>query len=281
MLQEVLRFLKEDLGEGDITTESVFPGDMDVEAEVVSKGPGVIAGLEECKLLLDHLKLRNITWLKDGDKIVGGDVVLRINGSAREVLKVERTLLNLLMRMSGVATFTSELVKKVEGRGVAIAGTRKTTPGFRRFEKKAIVLGGGKAHRMGLYDGILIKDNHLAASDMQKAIKRCKEAGKGPVEVEVSSKEDCIKACEYGADIVMLDNMGPEEVGDAISALVKKGLREKVEIEVSGNITSENIEEYAKAGPDVISLGGLTTDSKWLDMSLRVTSTKKRESIRI
>ncbi len=271
MISKLLEFFKEDVGFADITTQSVIPESLEAEAEIAAKESGVLAGVEECKMLLEHFCVDCATSLKDGDEIRRGDVILKIRGSARKILTLERLLLNILMRMSGIATMTNSLVKKCKKYGVTIAGTRKTTPGFRYFEKRAIVLGGGNPHRATLGDAILIKDNHIALAGLENAIKGTKKKNPNKkIEVEVSSLEDALKACECGADIIMLDNMLPGEIKKIMQELEKKELRKKVTIELSGGITPENILEYAKLRPDMISLGYLTTNARWLDMSLRV-----------
>ncbi|MFQ5887865.1 MAG: carboxylating nicotinate-nucleotide diphosphorylase [Candidatus Hydrothermarchaeales archaeon] len=270
MLSKLLEFLEEDLGKGDITTDSIIPEGKVIKAEVVVKGNGVMAGLEECGELLDHFDVRYETSFKDGDEIKKGDIIITIRGDARKILALERLMLNLLMRMSGIATTTNEMVKKCRPYGAMIAGTRKTTPGFRYFEKKAIKIGGGYPHRQGLYDEILIKDNHIAITALEEAIEKTRKTGREKIEVEVSSLKDAIAAYKAGADTIMLDNMKPEKIEKVIAELEKMGIRDKVKIELSGNIIPENVGEYAKTRPDFISMGYLTTRAPWLDMGLKV-----------
>lgn len=271
MLPELLEFLKEDIGGGDITTDAVVPDDVQATAEVVVQEDGVLAGLEVAAQLLDHEGLQHRSELKDGDEIKKGAVVLEISGSARRILRAERIVLNILTRMSGIATLTATLSKMAEPYGVKIAGTRKTTPGFRLFEKRAIEIGGGWPHRYGLYDAFLIKDNHIAVAGLEKAVSRVRESGIAKtVEVEVSAAEDAVKACRLGVDIVMLDNMKPDAIEKAINEIEKEGLREGVKIELSGGITLENLESFLRLQPDIISMGALTTGAKWLDMSMRI-----------
>ena len=270
MIHKLLEFLNEDLGRGDITTDTVISEGKVIRAEVRVKEKGVLAGLEECRELLDHFKIMYETSFKDGDEIKRGDVILIIIDNARKILILERLMLNLLMRMSGIATTTRELVTKCRPYDVMVAGTRKTTPGFRTFEKKAIKIGGGYPHRQGLYDEVLIKDNHLAITALEKAVKMAKKTGREKIEVEVSSLKEAIAACEAGANTIMLDNMSPGEVEKAIFELEKLGHRKSVMIELSGNITPENLEEYAKTRPDLISMGYLTTGAPWIDIGLRV-----------
>lgn len=271
MISKLLEFLDEDVGNGDITTKGVIPQYVEVEAEMMAREDGLLAGLEESRTLLKHFNLNYHTSFKDGDEIKSGDIILSIRGDARKILVLERVMLNIMMRMSGIATATRRLVEKCKPYGVTVAGTRKTTPGFRHFEKKAIRIGGGYPHRFGLDDGILIKDNHIATTGLIESIERMKEAGfTKKIEVEVSSPKDAMKACEAGADIIMLDNMEPKEIGAVISELEEGGKRGDVKIELSGNITPENIEDFARTKPDIISMGYLTTKASWLDMGMSV-----------
>jgi nicotinate-nucleotide pyrophosphorylase (carboxylating) len=271
MLNKLLQLVEEDLGRGDITSEITLKKGTRAEGRVTCNSPGVLAGLEECKALLKHFKISCESSFADGDVIKKGDVILRLRGDAKRILGLERVMLNLLMRMSGIATETRRLSRTCEKYGVTLAGTRKTTPGFRYFEKKAISIGGGYAHRLDLSSGVLIKDNHIALLGLEKAVARARKGAKGrEVEVEVSSLQDALRACRAGASIVMLDNLPPEEVRDIIKELEKLGLREKVKIEVSGGVTPENLEEYARLKPDYISMGYLTTGVRWLDMSMKL-----------
>ncbi len=270
MLSKLLEFLAEDLGQGDITSDSIVPKGSQLSAEVIVKGSGVLAGLEECAELLDHFGIGYETTFKEGDEIVKGDIVLKIRGNARKILAIERLMLNLLMKMSGIASTTNELAIKCRPYGVMVAGTRKTTPGFRYFEKKAVKIGGGYPHRQGLFDEILIKDNHLALAKLEKAIDAAVKTGREKIEVEVSSLKDAVTAFNAGANTIMLDNMKPDKIKEVITALNSQGIRDKVTIELSGNITPENVEEYAKTQPDLISMGYLTTGAPWIDMGLKV-----------
>ncbi|RMF89266.1 MAG: carboxylating nicotinate-nucleotide diphosphorylase [Methanobacteriota archaeon] len=271
MIDKLLEFLAEDLGRGDVTTESLFPQPVPAKARIISKAEGVLAGADEVRILLDHFKLAHRFRLEDGAHLKTGDLVVEIEGDIREMLKVERLLLNILGRMSGIATLTWRLAEVCRPYGVRVMGTRKTTPGFRVFEKRAIEIGGGLPHRMGLYDGVLIKDNHLAFRGVKEAVEeaRLKNPGR-KIEVEVSTAEDAAEAASAGAGIIMLDNLSPGDAREVIEALERQGLRRAVEIELSGGITAENIEEYAKTGADYISLGCLTTGSGWLDFSMKI-----------
>jgi nicotinate-nucleotide pyrophosphorylase (carboxylating) len=271
MLPELLEFLKEDIGDGDITTDATVPEDLEASAEVAAREDGVLAGLEEVAQLLEHEGLKHKTSFKDGDEIKKGSVLMEVRGNARKILGVERLILNILTRMSGIATLAKSLAKKAEPYGVTIAGTRKTTPGFRYFEKRAIEIGGGHPHRLGLDDAFLIKDNHIAVAGLEDAIKRVKKSGiSKTVEVEVSTTEDALCACRLGADIIMLDNVEPDAIEKTINEIEKEGLRSRVKIELSGGITPGNLEQFIRLRPDVISIGALTTNAKWLDMSMSI-----------
>jgi len=271
MLQELLEFLKEDIGDRDITTDAIVPEDLEAAAEVVAGEDGVLAGLEEVVQLLDHEGLGHEARFKDGDGIEKGSVIMEVSGNARKILGTERLVLNILTRMSGIATLTRTLPRQAKPYGIKIAGTRKTTPGFRYFEKKAIKIGGGHPHRLGLDDAFLIKDNHIQVAGLEEAINRVKKSGiSKEVEVEVSTPEDALKACRLGVDIIMLDNMEPEAIERTIGEMEKEGLRNGTKIELSGGITPENLESFLRLRPDVISMGALTTNAKWLDMSMRI-----------
>ncbi len=200
---------------------------------------------------------------------------MEMEGDARTILSIERTVLNILMRMSGISTITRELVDivgNVDNR-VIVAGTRKTTPGLQFFEKEAIRLGGGDTHRFRLDDSVLIKDNHIAiVGSVKKAVEKAKKyvSFTKKIEIEVESIDDALEAAISGADIVMLDNMNPSEVKNVVNALINKNLREKILIEVSGGINPDNIADYAETGVDVISTGYITHSARSLDMSLEI-----------
>ena len=270
-LTYLLRFLEEDAPFGDVTSEAVIPEDLEAEAVIIAKQDGIIAGLEEAKALFEHFGVKVELKAKDGDEVKKGYVVIELRGNARSILLVERTALNIIGRMSGIATQVRRLMKKVRAvnPNVRIAGTRKTL--LKPLDKRAILLGGGESHRFSLSDAVLIKDNHLALVPLEEAIKRAKAFSiYKVVEVEVESLEDALKAAKAGADIIMLDNMTPEQIEEVLEALKREGLRERVKIEVSGGITEENIESYAKLDIDVISLGALTYSVKNFDVSLEI-----------
>ncbi|WP_456329047.1 carboxylating nicotinate-nucleotide diphosphorylase [Archaeoglobus sp.] len=266
--KKLIEFLEEDMPYGDI---SVVPP-REVEAEIVSKENGVLAGVEIVKILFELAEIEVIDSMNDGDLIEAGNVIMRIHGSSESILSTERVALNILMKMSGVATATRRMVEKVRrlNNKVIIAATRKTTPGFRLFEKIAVEIGGGDTHRFSLSDCVMLKDNHIAiAGSLENAMKMRKSFTK-KLEVEVGSVDDAIKAAKLGADIIMLDNFTPEMVAEASEALKRLGLRDKVILEVSGEITPENVDEYAALDVDVISSGYITHSAHAIDFSLKV-----------
>ena len=270
-LTYLLRFLEEDVPFGDVTSEAVIPENLEAEAVIISKQDGVIAGLEEAKALFEHFGVKVELKAKDGNEVKKGTVVIKLKGNARKILLVERTALNIMGRMSGIATQTRKLVEKIRivSPKVRVAGTRKTL--LKPLDKKAILIGNGEPHRFSLSDAILIKDNHLALVPLEEAIKRAKTFSVYKiVEVEVESLEDALKAAKAGADVIMLDNMTPEQIKEVLEALKHEGFRDKVKIEVSGGITEENIQDYAKLDIDVISLGALTHSVKNFDVSLKI-----------
>jgi len=270
VIPDLERFLKEDIGSGDISG-AVVP-DVHVKAHIKACEDGVLAGLGEGEQVFEHFGLETQTAFSDGAEIKRGDVVLEISGNARSILAAERTALNIMGRMSGIATITRECVQR--SKGVTVAGTRKTTPGFRKFEKKAIILGGGCPHRYNLAEAVLLKDNHIAVAGLENAIKNAKKTYHGKeIEVEVDNVDDALKAAQLGADIIMFDNMGPDEINDAIELFKEKGLRERVKLEASGGITLDNLDDYVNTGVDVISMGMLTHSARWLNFSLII---KKR-----
>lgn len=265
-------YLEEDLGEGDVTSQAII-GAQEATGIIIAKEDCLLAGLEEAIELFRLLKLKIKTRFKDGDWVKKGEEILRVQGKARDILKSERTALNFIMRMSGIATETSNLVKKCRrlNKKIEIASTRKTTPGFRAYEKKAVRIGGGHPHRHTLSDHILIKDNHLkVVGSIKDALKRAKKSSK-KVEVEVDSMEDAVVAAKERPDIIMLDNMKPRAAREAYSRI--KALSKKIVVEVSGNITARNIHHYAPYA-DMISLGALTHSAKSKNFSLEIISTR-------
>ena len=268
--KELLRFISEDIQGGDIT--SVLLPKKKIKAKIISRQEGVLAGV---KFAGDIFRLKgcNVKIIKkDGAKLKSNQIILQISGNAGTVLSCERTALNLLSRMSGIATQTNFLVSKIRkiNRKTKLYSTRKTAPGLRFFDKEAIMIGGGHKHRMSLNDMVMIKDNHLLVTNsMEGIIKNARKRHKH-VEVEVENQRDAILAASSGATIVMLDNFSPVQIKKTITTLQKKKLRNKVKLEASGGINSKNISAYAKTGVDIISVGSITNSVKGLDLSLEV-----------
>jgi nicotinate-nucleotide pyrophosphorylase (carboxylating) len=274
--KKLLDMLAEDVGQGDITTALTIPAESISEAQIVAKEAGVAAGIEEARVLLESLGLKVETLTSDGEKIKPKQALMKIRGNTRTILSAERTILNIVSRMSGIATTTRELVEKLQKAKLTtrVACTRKTAPGLLYFDKKAVLIGGGDTHRLHLDDMVLIKDNHiLVAGSVEAAVRRAKEMGSfsKKIEVEVSNAKDALAAARAGADIVMLDNFSPKQVEKTVSLVKKAGFLGKVLIEASGGITARNTLEFASKHVDVVSLGELTDTVKALDLSLEIT----------
>jgi len=281
LIEETLeKFLDEDIGHGDITTDALVDSRTKATGQVVCKERAVIAGLSESIILLKLLGCEGKVKIQDGQEVPAGTIILEVHGSASSLLKVERVLLNLLSHMSGVATATAELVSivKKNGSSARIACTRKTLPGLRYFEKRAVERGGGDTHRLRLDDAVLIKDNHLElAGSITKSVQKAKAkvSFTKKIEVEAISPNQAVEAAEAGADIVLLDNMTAQEVKKSLDLLGAKKLRGHILVEVSGGITRNNLASYVKTGVDVISVGSITHSAKAIDMSLELHSVKK------
>lgn len=281
ILEEKLRrILAEDTGQGDVTTALIVPADATAEAEVIAKEAGVIAGIEEAKILSKSLSLKVESSVVDGETVKPNSVLMRIHGDARTLLSVERTLLNIVSRMSSIATITRALTEKIRDAGhkARVACTRKVAPGLLYFDKKAVFVGGGDTHRFHLDDMILIKDNHIAvAGSIEDAIKKARKGASftKKIEVEISKPQDVLRAAEAGADIIMLDNFAPNQIATAVDSLKKSRYYGKVLLEASGGITVENILKFASTGVDIISLGEITHSVKALDLSLEITNIKR------
>lgn len=264
-------FLKEDIGPGDVTSELVVAADAKARGTIVCKEACVLAGAEEASKVFEELGLRVVSRKRDGTRLRKGDSVLVVKGYARAILAGERLALNIVMRMSGIATLTHSLVDKCRrvNPAIRVAATRKTTPGFRDFEKKAVLVGGGDPHRMGLYDAVLIKNNHIRlAGGVREAMKRARKGSfTKKIEIEVEDRTQAFDALEGGADVIMLDNFPPGEA-KRLSRELKKA-RPDILVEVSGGITPENIEKYASSA-DIISIGSLTHSFRSIDFSMKV-----------
>ncbi len=271
-------FLNEDIGTGDITSNVLIPEGTNSKGTIICKSDGrsiIVSGLSEAKIIFNICSCEATLLVEDGAKIVKGTDVLSVEGSARSILKGERTALNLLMRMSGISTRTNQFIEKLGelSKTVRISSTRKTVPGLRYFDKKAVVIGGGISHRVRLDQLILIKDNHIAVvGSVKKAIEKARSVygDKRKIECEVIDFSGIVEAIKSGADIVMLDNFKPEEVKESLDKIRKLGLRDNIIIEISGGINLDNIYDYAIAKPDVISIGSLTHSVQSIDFSLEI-----------
>jgi len=278
----VRSFLIEDIGFGDITSKALINSTQRAEGRVVCRESGVVAGIEEALVVLELVGCQGTAAARDGDRVKAGTMILTARGSARAMLAVERTLLNIVAHMSGVATATAELVSiaKKESSGVVrIACTRKTLPGLRYFEKRAVQLGGGDTHRLRLDDAVLIKNNHLAlAGSITESVRKAKETVSftKKVEVEVNTPDQAVEAGKAGADIVLLDNMTPREVERSVAMLKVENLRDQVLLEASGGIRKENLATYVRTGVDVISAGAITHSAPAIDLSMEIYSSRKR-----
>ena len=276
--REIRRFLDEDVGPGDVTTGRVVPPSAQARGAIVAREPCVVAGIDVARAVLTELDatLGFRPRVADGATAAAGAELAVLGGRAAPILTGERLALNLLQRLSGIATLTSRFVEAVAGTGVSVSDTRKTTPGLRLFEKYAVRVGGGRNHRMGLYDAILIKDNHLAAAGgMGRALDAAAEAARAAgspdrlaIQVEVESLEQLPEALAFGVDAVLLDNMTPESVAAAVKIIRSHPSGPGCWIEASGGMTLENIRAYAEAGVDTISVGALTHSAAGVDIAL-------------
>ncbi len=266
----IMTALREDMPLGDITTDNIISEESVTRATFLAKQDAVIAGLivaQQVFYLLDK-EVEFTAFIKDGDAVKKGDIIAEVKGSTRALLKGERTALNFMQRLSAIATMTNKYVRLVEGTGVKVTDTRKTTPGLRLLEKYAVGCGGGSNHRFSLSDGVLIKDNHIAAAG---GIKNAVEAVKKSIphtvkiEVETESLEEVQEALDCGVDIIMLDNMTNEQMAEAVKLINKRALAE-----ASGNVSEETISDIAKTGVDIISVGKLTHSANSVDISMNI-----------
>ncbi len=266
--------LAEDISHGDVTSETLIPPELQGKASILVKAKGIVAGGEVAKgvFLKVDSSLEVELLIKDGTKVQPGDILATIFGKVTSILRTERVALNFLQRLSGIASQTAQYVAETRGFAVNITDTRKTTPGIRLLEKYAVRMGGGKNHRFHLGDGVLIKDNHLAAlhalgMSLKDIVAKAKQnTPQGlTVEVEVNTAQEALDAAEAGVDIIMLDNMNPDEMRRVVGLLPSQ-----VKTEASGGITLDNVRAVAKAGVNIISIGALTHSTKALDMSLEL-----------
>jgi nicotinate-nucleotide pyrophosphorylase (carboxylating) len=262
--------IDEDLGSGDITSALCVPIGAVATGEIVAKAEGVLSGLAAAREVMRQvdpaLDFREL--LADGDRLGPGVTIGRLRGSARSILAGERTALNFLQQLSGVATLTRVFVARVEGTGARIVDTRKTVPGLRALQKAAVRAGGGTNHRLGLYDAVLIKDNHIAvAGGVSDALEAAKASvpHMAKIEIEVTTPQGAETAARIGADVILLDNMTPADVGESVARINGRALTE-----VSGGVVLDNVADYARQGVDVISVGALTHSAPAIDMSLEI-----------
>lgn len=269
MDEYILHALKEDITSEDVSTNAVMPDEKQGTAQLICKADGIICGLEVFErtfTLLDDT-FRFETDIKDGDRVEKGQLLGTLFGDIRALLSGERTALNYLQRMSGIATVTNEYAKELEGTKTTLLDTRKTTPNMRPFEKYAVTVGGGRNHRYNLSDGVLLKDNHIgAAGSVKKAIEMAKDYAPfvRKIEIETESIEQVKEALEAGADIIMLDNMDNDTMKQCVELI-----GDKAETECSGNVTKERLREIAAIGVDYVSSGALTHSAPVLDVSLK------------
>ena len=273
LFNQIGAFLSEDLGRGDITTQATVTRNARARGRFLAKEPMVVAGLEAAEAVFSTLDAQQQieAFASDGDEVEAGKVIARTSGFADVLLAGERLALNLMQRLSGIATLTRRYVRAIEGTGAQIVDTRKTTPGLRMLEKYAVLSGGGRNHRFGLDDGVLIKDNHIAlAGGVGAAVERARGAvgHLHKVEVEVSNERDLREAITSGADILLLDNLTPEETRARVA--LARELSPQVLLEASGGIRLENVRAYAEAGVDLISVGALTHSARAMDISFKI-----------
>ena len=265
---QIDRWLQEDIGHHDVTNDVAG----ETVGRLVAKEQGVAGGIDAAAAVFDHLDVAAEPRVDDGARVDAGDVVLETKGSARETLRAERVAVNLAGHASGVATKTREAVDRAaEVDDVRIAGTRKTTPGLRGVEKRAIAAGGGDTHRLDLSHMVMIKENHIAEMGLETAVETFRERASfaTKIEVEAEAREQAVRAAEAGADIVLLDNMTPDETEAAVDALDEIGDAADVLTEASGGITVDDVADYAATGVDIISMGSLTHSASSLDFSFR------------
>ena len=269
--RELKRFLDEDVGNGDITSKLLQK--KRIRAKIITREETVVAGTKFAKYIFSLKKCRTQILKKDGSVSKVNQTILEKNGNARDVLTCERTVLNLLSRMCGIATQTNNLKKQIKSAGSKskVFATRKTAPGLRFFDKEAVKIGGGEKHRMTLNEMIMIKDNHLAVGkSIEDILEKAKKTG-GKIEIEVESQKDAILCAKLGADIIMLDNFSPDRIKKTIKKLTELRLRNKVILEASGRINSKNIARYARTNVDMISVGNVTNSVDGIDLSLEIS----------
>lgn len=262
--------LAEDMGPGDVTAEATIPAESESLAVILAKQHLVLAGMEVAREVFRSLDptVQFTPLARDGDIIPAGTELARVSGNTRSLLAGERVALNLLQHLSGIATLTAKYVEKIRGMKAQVLDTRKTLPGLRALEKYAVRMGGGKNHRFGLYDGVLIKDNHIkACGGISKAVEQARKTAHHLLRIEVETKtlDEVVEALAIGADIIMLDNMAPDMMGEAVNLIAGRAL-----VEASGNVTLDTIRDIAETGVDLISSGSLTHSASAVDISMKI-----------
>lgn len=262
--------LKEDIGKGDITSDNIIPKKQQATAAIISKDEGIICGLDIAEYIfkLADKKIKVTKHFKDGDRVKKKDILLEAEGSARALLHTERTILNMIHHLAGIATFTRQFVDAVQGYNIKILDTRKTLPGMRIMAKYAVTCGGGTNHRIGLYDMVLIKDNHIAvAGSVDEAVRRVRKKIRPGIKIEVECETlaQVKESVEAGVDWIMLDNMSFDEMEEGVKMVDKKAVAE-----ASGNVNMQTIVEIAKTGVDCVSIGALTHSVKAFDISMDI-----------
>ena len=279
--KEIEYFLEEDLREDDVSCTLVE--NKEIRATIFVKEDCIVSGTEIAAAILDYMKISYKQNKIGGEKAAAGDVLFELTGNSIQILRAERLVLNFLSHLSGIATNTQkyvQIVKDEAGENAPrIAATRKTTPGIRKYEKKAVLDGGGDPHRQNLSDMVMIKDNHIEITGLENAFKEAKRqtSFSKKIEIEADTKEQAIKAAEIGADIILLDNMKPNQIREVVAELEQKNLRRFVLLEASGGIRKENLKDYAATGVDVISLSAVTNDAEWIDVGLDVQKCLNKE----
>ena len=269
--RELKRFLDEDIGKGDITSKLLQK--KNIVAKIITREETIVAGTKYARDIFALKKCKTKIHKKDGKNAKPNQIILEIKGNAGNILTCERTALNLLSRMCGIATQTNNLKKQIKSVGSKskVFATRKTVPGLRFFDKEAVKIGGGEKHRMTLNEMIMIKDNHLAVEKSIEDVLRKAKKTRGKIEIEVETEKDAILCARMGADIIMLDNFSPEKIKKTVNKLTELKLRNKVVLEASGRINSKNITKYAKTNVDMISVGSITNSVNGIDLSLEIS----------
>ncbi len=269
LVSHLQRFLAEDIARGDVT--SALLGECKISAKIITRERATISGASYAARIFSIKGCRARSLVREGKTVDSGSVILTVSGQARHILKCERTALNLVSRMSGIATMTKKMISSMPADGPAIYATRKTAPGLRFFDKEAVVAGGGQRHRMSLNSSVMIKDNHLDSGfSIEELVQRARKKGHKKIQVEVEDVRSALTAAKCGATAILLDNFTSRKAAVAVKALQKAGMRESIILEVSGGITVKNVASFARTGVDAISSGQITSSAPAIDLSLEV-----------